>query len=173
MTWAALDSLQAAWLLLLFCAAPRANYLLRILPPHLTADYAVADDAAVARVSLRSPPAAGLRRPAAGGLGLRSASSDSHAAHWASWCNTVRVISARAPQPASSSGPSAAKSHCHLRHAGFDAPDRATVAAGPTRNWALGMVTSSCVGKTLKTRRAKNPACESSSPRDAGGKSAR
>eukprot|EP00439_Symbiodinium_sp_Y106_P080997 s1328_g19.t2 len=51
----------AAWLLLLFCAAPRANYLLRILPPHLTADYAVADDAAVARVSLRSPPAAGLR----------------------------------------------------------------------------------------------------------------
>eukprot|EP00439_Symbiodinium_sp_Y106_P055787 s4313_g7.t1 len=29
----ALDSLQAAWLLLLFCAAPRANYLLRILLP--------------------------------------------------------------------------------------------------------------------------------------------
>ena len=45
----ALDSLQAAWLLLLFCAAPRANYLLRILPPHLTADYAVAHDVAVAR----------------------------------------------------------------------------------------------------------------------------
>ena len=37
-----------------------------------------------------------------------------------------------------------------------------------TRNWALGMVTSSCVGKTLKTRPAKGPACESSSARDAG-----
>ena len=44
-----LDDLQAAWLLLQSCAAPRANYLLRILPPHLTADYAAAHDASVAR----------------------------------------------------------------------------------------------------------------------------
>ena len=44
-----LDDLQAAWLLLQSCAAPRANYLLRILPPHLTADYAAAHHASVAR----------------------------------------------------------------------------------------------------------------------------
>ena len=80
----ALDSLQAAWLLLLFCAAPRANYLLRILPPHLTADYAVAHDVAVARCLAallehgNAPlPQAGLRAAQLpqrfGGLGLRSA----------------------------------------------------------------------------------------------------
>ena len=43
------DDLQARWLLLRSCAATRANYLLRILPPHLTADYAAEHDAAVAR----------------------------------------------------------------------------------------------------------------------------
>ena len=44
-----LDDLQAAWRFLQSCAAPRANYLLRILPPHITADYAAAYDASVAR----------------------------------------------------------------------------------------------------------------------------
>ena len=45
----AVDDLQAAWLLLRFCAAPRANYLLRTLPPYLTTDFAAEHDAAVAR----------------------------------------------------------------------------------------------------------------------------
>ena len=40
--------LQASWLLLHFCAAPRANYLLRNVPPALTARFAAAHDAAVA-----------------------------------------------------------------------------------------------------------------------------
>ena len=40
--------LQAAWLLLHFCAAPRANYLLRNVPPALTAQFAADHDAAVA-----------------------------------------------------------------------------------------------------------------------------
>ena len=44
-----IHDLQAAWLLLLFCAAPRANYLLRALPPHLTGGYASMHDAAIAR----------------------------------------------------------------------------------------------------------------------------
>eukprot|EP00439_Symbiodinium_sp_Y106_P075626 s1173_g15.t1 len=44
-----LGDLQAAWLVLQSCAALRANYLLRILPPHLTAAYAESRDAAVAR----------------------------------------------------------------------------------------------------------------------------
>ena len=44
-----LDDLQAAWLLLQPCTTPRANYLLRILPPHLTAAYATTHDSAIAQ----------------------------------------------------------------------------------------------------------------------------
>ena len=39
--------LQAAWLLLHYCAAPRANYLLRNVPPALTAHFAADCDAAI------------------------------------------------------------------------------------------------------------------------------
>ena len=42
------EDLQAAWLLLRYCAAPRANYLLHVLPPAETADYAAEHDAAIA-----------------------------------------------------------------------------------------------------------------------------
>ena len=95
-------------LLLHFCASPRANYLLRVLPPHLTQAFAADHDAAIARClsalldchdeplppqSLRAAQLA-LRF---GGLGLRSAEADRHAAHWASWCDTLPVIHARAP----------------------------------------------------------------------------
>ena len=44
----ALDDLQASWLLLLFCASPRCNYLLRMLPPLDTTQYAQDHDTAVA-----------------------------------------------------------------------------------------------------------------------------
>ena len=36
--------LQAAWLLLLYCAVPRANHLIRALPPDVVADTARAHD---------------------------------------------------------------------------------------------------------------------------------
>ena len=36
--------LQAAWLLLLYCAVPRANHLLRAVPPDMVAEYARAHD---------------------------------------------------------------------------------------------------------------------------------
>ena len=36
--------LQAAWLLLLYCAVPRANHLLRAIPPDVIAEYARAHD---------------------------------------------------------------------------------------------------------------------------------
>ena len=46
------EDLQATWLLLLlllrYCAAPRANYLLRVLSPAATADYAAEHDEALA-----------------------------------------------------------------------------------------------------------------------------
>ena len=43
---AALPDLQSAWLLLSFCAAPRAHHLLRTLPPAASATFAAAHDAA-------------------------------------------------------------------------------------------------------------------------------
>ena len=42
-----LPDLQCAWLLLLFCASPRANHALRTLPPSESASYAWAHDQAV------------------------------------------------------------------------------------------------------------------------------
>ena len=39
-----LPDLQVAWLLLLYCACPRAQYVLRILPPALTAAFAAEHD---------------------------------------------------------------------------------------------------------------------------------
>ena len=42
-----LEDLQASWLLLLFCAPPRCNHVLRLPQPGLTAAFAVANDAAL------------------------------------------------------------------------------------------------------------------------------
>ena len=39
-----MPDLQTAWLLLLYCANPRANHLIRALSPDLVADYAKAHD---------------------------------------------------------------------------------------------------------------------------------
>ena len=36
--------LQTAWLLLLYCAVPRANHLIRAIPPEVVAEYAQAHD---------------------------------------------------------------------------------------------------------------------------------
>ena len=43
-----LEDLQAAWLLLLFCASPRCHYHLRMLPPNITAAFSTGHDTAVA-----------------------------------------------------------------------------------------------------------------------------
>ena len=44
----AVEDVQAAWLLLRYCVAPRADYLLRISSPAATADHAAENDAALA-----------------------------------------------------------------------------------------------------------------------------
>ena len=44
-----IPELQAGWLLLLFCAVPRANHLLRVLPPSITEGYARAHDEGIFR----------------------------------------------------------------------------------------------------------------------------
>ena len=101
------ENLQAAWLLLLFCAAPRSNYLLRVLPPADTSDFAAAHDAAVAHC-VSTLVAAGaaltdlqLRRAQLplrlGGCGLRSAHRSRLAAYWASWADTLPILHSRLP----------------------------------------------------------------------------
>ena len=48
-----LPDLQVAWLLLLYCASPRSNYALGIIPPELTDLFAMEHDAAVQRNTLQ------------------------------------------------------------------------------------------------------------------------
>ena len=106
-----LPDLQCAWLLLLFCASPRANHALRTLPPSEAAPYARGHDQAVWEAlqqclggvaqtdaahawSLASLPAI------YGGLGLQSAERTAPAAYWAAWVDALPVIRARLPQSA-------------------------------------------------------------------------
>ena len=100
--------LQGAWLLLMFCAAPWANYLLRVLPLGLTKTFAQAHDAAVLRTLAAlllggeqlSPQAQrAVQLPLqSGGLGLRPAEATRHAAYWASWIDAFPAIQRRNPR---------------------------------------------------------------------------
>ena len=104
-----LGDLQAAWLLLLYCASPRCNYLLRLLPPATTSEFARSHDAAIARCLGRllfgeahaGLPDLAIRRAQLslqqGGLGLRSAERLAPAAFWASWADALPVLQARTP----------------------------------------------------------------------------
>ena len=104
--------LQVAWLLLLFCALPRAQYVLRVLPPHQTAAFAASHDrsalACLAALLRVEPSGAFLAHSATcgraqlaiqhGGLGLRSTAAHSCAAYFALWADELRAIEARDPQ---------------------------------------------------------------------------
>ena len=141
--------LQCAWLLLLFCGAPRCTYMLRTLPPADTAAFATRHDAAVlsclemllAGGEAGAPlPATSARRAQLplrmGGLGLGSAVQERHAAYWASWADTLRALGHHHPgtladlvRPlldvsAANTPPSARAAEQaaqHLRSQGFDA----------------------------------------------------
>jgi len=95
-----LPTVQGSWLLLLFCAAPRANYLLRTVPPTQVAAYAEAYDTRI-MATMRTLLARTTEADAfagqddlwtrqvslpcrLGGMGLRSAQRVSPAAYWAS-----------------------------------------------------------------------------------------
>ena len=143
----AVEDLQAAWLLLRHCACPRANYVLRALPPASTAEYASARDEAVAYclatlLGLADAPLPPTQQRAArlplrfDGLGLREAIADRHAAYWASWMDTLPVIHTRAPgiaarllallrDPSAGHVPSltaAVQAAAYLSTQGFEAP---------------------------------------------------
>ena len=135
---AALDSAQAAWLLLYYCAVPRANHLLRTTPPAQIRSYAEEHDRMVLQslATLLSGEGAGLpeedqlwvrqaRLPLRfGGCGLRNSVRTSAAAYWASLADTLKPLSDRFPNLAASL--------CHSLENPLGAPSnlQAAVAAG-------------------------------------------
>ena len=101
----ATENVQAVWLLLLFCAAAKANFLLRTVCPELTFDYAAHHDSrfwqCLCRI-LRAPDKPNARMIAAvplseGGLGLHSAVLIRSAVHWVSWADCMHMIRNRHP----------------------------------------------------------------------------
>lgn len=110
---AALPDLQSAWLLLSFCAAPRAHHLLRTLPPAASATFAAAHDAATWGTLQSLLGEAGANTPAwqvarhvaflptqLGGLGLVAAERTAPAAYWAAWADALPVLRQRYPDAA-------------------------------------------------------------------------
>ena len=105
----ALPDLQASWLLLLYCAAPRVYYALRGLRPDLTRTFAATHDTAVRTclAQLLQLPADDLPATTTriaqlalnqGGLGLRGAHNHTAAAYWASWQDAAPILRSKAPQ---------------------------------------------------------------------------
>ena len=101
----AVPHLQAAWLILPLCGAPRANYLLRILPPCHTLAFAREHDAAVLRClgrlliaeePLAQRPAAptGPTAPDEERDGLAVCRARQFCCQWASWADTLPMIQA-------------------------------------------------------------------------------
>ena len=108
-----LPDLQCAWLLLSMCAEPRANHLIRSLPPTHATAYARAHDEAVWQAlaemlgeeatpeheaaTARARELAGLPGNR-GGLGLRNAERMSPAAYWGAWADALGVMQQKCPE---------------------------------------------------------------------------
>ena len=104
----AMEDLQAAWLLLLFCAQAKANFLLRSVHPDSTLQYATRHDnrcwECLCRI-LRVSSEVGITSQQIASLpsqlevwGLHSAVLVRHAAYWSSWADCVHMVNKRHPQ---------------------------------------------------------------------------
>ena len=92
------QDLQCGWLVLLFCAAARANFCIRTVSPTLSQACAAQHDAQIwscfctlvgvdpGAIACSAKAASNLPL-AMGGLDLRSAVKLRHAAHWESWAD--------------------------------------------------------------------------------------
>ena len=145
----AIQDLQAEWLLLLYCASPRCNYLLRMLRPEITQPFAQAHDTAITLALAQlldmrdlAPTALGIAHLPLhlGGLGLTSASLLSHSAYWA---DTLPILHRQDPTNTATilqhlhRGTAAVPSlqaiteaQQQLQHHGFNPPSWEELAAG-------------------------------------------
>ena len=102
-----LQDVQASWLLLVHCAAARANYMTRVVEPGATQEFSTRNDAALWNclcqiMQIPTTQLDDVRETAStpmklGGLGLRSARRISEAAYWASWADSLPMIQQRGP----------------------------------------------------------------------------
>ena len=112
---ARLPDLQSAWALLVNCGVPRANHIIRCLPPSMSQTYAQEHDRMIQQAVLRLlqpdedlAPSEATRLfnltslpMALGGGGLRSAARTAPAACWASWSDAIPVLQHKSPRLAS------------------------------------------------------------------------
>ena len=144
-----IEDVQVGWLLLVFCAATRANYWLRTVPPEHTSEYAEQHDQSVLRCLSSILQMDGLppqTHEAAsmpltmGGLGVGGCSRIRHAAHWGSWADCLEMVKDRHPQVAEDiiRGMNLAHGHmavveesgARLREVGLDTPNWEALADG-------------------------------------------
>ena len=142
----AVPDLQSAWVLLLYCAANRANCFLRVCLPDSAESFAVQHDKLFVSID-RAPHRPTWERGSLplhmGGVGLRSASRSSRAACWGSWADCLATIRARHVHVADTmaaalSDPPASATHlvgvAHSRDlltdAGFESPDWSSLLFG-------------------------------------------
>ena len=101
-----IQDVQSAWLLLLYCAAPRANFWLRTVQPELTASFAKRHDqdlwtclCDILQIDgARSTVVSSASLPLSlGGVGLGSACRIREAANWASWADCLEMVKNRHP----------------------------------------------------------------------------
>ena len=97
-----IPDVQIGWLLLVFCAATRANYWLRTVPPELIEGFARRHDNEVVQYMCRllqveqtlCPSVLDIARMplSLGGLGVGGALMTRDAAHWGSWADCLEMI---------------------------------------------------------------------------------
>ena len=102
-----ISDLQPSWLLLVHCAAARANYISRVVEPEAAEEFCRRHDAGLWRcfcACLQIDPDqpqdvmdTATMPLVLGGLGLRSASRVSTPAYWASWADCLSMIHKRHP----------------------------------------------------------------------------
>ena len=107
----AVPDLQAAWLLLSYCASVRANFALRTVRPDLVGEFCASHDAAIWKcitkiLGVEASVVPDLTRRTVslpffrGGLGIQSASRTHPAAFWASWADGLEMVQQRHPEVA-------------------------------------------------------------------------
>ena len=103
-----LEDIQCAWTLLSWCAVPRSNHLIRVVPPSLSNVYAVEHDRRIWKCLcgiLGTPDQEddALAKQIAsvpgrlGGLGLRSAERNREGAFLASWFDALPILENKLP----------------------------------------------------------------------------